>query len=86
MEKLNPRLTEFRRIDSNDDDQVTFSEFLLGDRSYIEEQSRYFHGLDLNGDGRVTRKEFEDYFRKRDEERERRREQSQGFFKQLVSE
>lgn len=49
-------IAEFRRIDSNDDDQVTFSEFLLGDRSYIEEQSRYFHGLDLNGDGRVTRK------------------------------
>ncbi|KAI6210412.1 EF-hand domain and EF-hand domain pair-containing protein [Aphelenchoides besseyi] len=83
MEFLNPRLTEFRRIDSNGDNSLTFSEFLLSDRPFIESQSRYFHELDANGDGRVTREEFEMYFKKRDDDRQRI--QTDSFFKQLKS-
>ncbi|KAI6242510.1 EF-hand domain and EF-hand domain pair-containing protein [Aphelenchoides fujianensis] len=85
MEFLNPRLTEFRRIDANNDQSLTFSEFLLSDRPFIESQSRYFHELDANGDGRVTREEFEAYFKKRDDESHRQRIQTDSFFKQLVS-
>lgn len=46
-------ILEFKRIDTNNDDQLSFSELLLGDRPYMEAQSRRFHKLDLNSDGRV---------------------------------
>ncbi|KAI6171592.1 EF-hand domain and EF-hand domain pair-containing protein [Aphelenchoides bicaudatus] len=83
MEFLNPRLTEFRRIDTNNDNALTFGEFLLSDRSFVESQSRYFHDLDQNGDGRVTRDEFEQFFKHRDDEHHRQRVQTDQFFKQL---
>ncbi|KAL3095624.1 hypothetical protein niasHT_024450 [Heterodera trifolii] len=86
MELLNPRLTEFRRIDSSGDDQITFSEFLLSDRPWMETMSRRFHSIDGNSDGKVSRKEFEGYFRGKDEEQERQRnhgQQGDNFFKQL---
>ncbi|KAI3414203.1 hypothetical protein GPALN_011660 [Globodera pallida] len=84
MELLNPRLTEFRRIDSSGDDQITFSEFLLSDRPWMETISRRFHSIDANSDGKVTRKEFETFFRGKDEEQDRQRNhQADGFFKQL---
>uniref|UniRef100_A0A914GYP0 EF-hand domain-containing protein n=1 Tax=Globodera rostochiensis TaxID=31243 RepID=A0A914GYP0_GLORO len=85
MELLNPRLTEFRRIDSSGDDQITFSEFLLSDRPWMETISRRFHSIDANSDGKVTRKEFETFFRGKDEEQDRQRNhQADGFFKQLT--
>ncbi|CAD5218978.1 unnamed protein product [Bursaphelenchus okinawaensis] len=84
MEKLNPRLSEFLRIDSNNDNQLTFSEFILSDRPFIESQSRYFHELDLNNDGRITRGEFENYFRKHDEEERQQRIQTDQFLKNLL--
>ncbi|CAD5226720.1 unnamed protein product [Bursaphelenchus xylophilus] len=83
MEKLNPRLSEFLRIDTNSDNQLTFSEFILSDRPFIESQSRYFHELDLNNDGRITRNEFENYFKKHDEEERQQRIQTDQFFKNL---
>uniref|UniRef100_A0A914YGQ1 EF-hand domain-containing protein n=1 Tax=Panagrolaimus superbus TaxID=310955 RepID=A0A914YGQ1_9BILA len=81
MDSLNPRLTEFRRIDSNSDNSLTFTEFLLGDRPYLEAQSRNFHNLDTNSDGRVSREEFENFYRDQDETHRRLR--NDGFFKQL---
>ncbi|TMS37790.1 hypothetical protein L596_004650 [Steinernema carpocapsae] len=83
MDRFNPRLNEFRRIDSNGDEKLTFTEFLLGDRPYIEAQSRNFHKHDLNGDGVVTREEFEGYYRRQDEEQREREIQADNFFKQL---
>lgn len=41
--------SEFRRIDSNGDQQITFAEFILADRPYIEDKSRLYHKQDLNG-------------------------------------
>uniref|UniRef100_A0A7E4V4I2 EF-hand domain-containing protein n=1 Tax=Panagrellus redivivus TaxID=6233 RepID=A0A7E4V4I2_PANRE len=81
MENLNPRLTEFRRIDANSDNFVTFTEFLLGDRPYLEAQSRNFHNLDSNADGRVSRDEFEAFYKEQDDSRNRIH--TDGFFKQL---
>ncbi|KAK0398207.1 hypothetical protein QR680_002476 [Steinernema hermaphroditum] len=83
MDRFNPRLNEFRRIDSNGDEKLTFTEFLLGDRPYIEAQSRNFHKHDLNGDGVVTREEFEGYYRRQEEEQRQRDIQADNFFKQL---
>lgn len=40
---------EFLRIDSNEDQQITFAEFILGDTEYIREQSKNFHRFDTNG-------------------------------------
>ncbi|CAI5448628.1 unnamed protein product [Caenorhabditis angaria] len=73
IDKTDPNTKEFKRIDTNSDDQLTFTEFLLSDRSYLEHQSRRFHGFDLNGDGIVTKKEYEDYH-KRIEKHKRRNE------------
>uniref|UniRef100_A0AC34QGX7 Histone-lysine N-methyltransferase n=1 Tax=Panagrolaimus sp. JU765 TaxID=591449 RepID=A0AC34QGX7_9BILA len=72
---------EFRRIDTNSDNSLTFTEFLLGDQPYIETQSRNFHNLDANADGRVSREEFEAYYKQQDETHRRLR--ADGFFKQL---
>uniref|UniRef100_A0A915DIJ6 Uncharacterized protein n=1 Tax=Ditylenchus dipsaci TaxID=166011 RepID=A0A915DIJ6_9BILA len=83
MEKLNPRLTEYRRIDSNADDQLSFSEFLLGDRPYIEAQSRRFHQLDGNSNGKVSREEFENFYKEQDDDHRHRRLHHDNFFKQL---
>uniref|UniRef100_A0A1I8AHY0 EF-hand domain-containing protein n=1 Tax=Steinernema glaseri TaxID=37863 RepID=A0A1I8AHY0_9BILA len=84
MDRFNPRLNgKFRRIDSNGDEKLTFTEFLLGDRPYIEAQSRNFHKHDLNGDGVVTREEFEGYYRRQEEEQRQREIQADNFFKQL---
>lgn len=61
---------------------------ILGDRPYMETQSRRFHKLDLNSDGRVTRNEFETYFRNQDRDDEdahhHRRLHADNFFKQIV--
>lgn len=51
----------------------------------MESQSRYFHELDGNNDGRVTRAEFEAYFRKHDENERQQRVQTDQFFRNLVS-
>lgn len=51
---------------------------------WLETMSRRFHSVDANSDGRVTRKEFETFFRGKDEEMERHRNQADNFFKQLV--
>lgn len=59
IENLNPRITEFRRIDTSNDGSLSFTEFIMGDRQYIEEQSRRFHQLDRNADGVISRKEYE---------------------------
>uniref|UniRef100_A0A0N4ZHR1 EF-hand domain-containing protein n=1 Tax=Parastrongyloides trichosuri TaxID=131310 RepID=A0A0N4ZHR1_PARTI len=83
MESLNPRLKEFRRIDQNKDDKLTFTEYLLGDRNYLEQQSRNFHNLDMNGDGEVNRDEFNSYFKKQDENRKIQALQADNFFKQF---
>nr|CAD2174683.1 unnamed protein product [Meloidogyne enterolobii] len=83
MEMLNPRLTEFRRMDANNDDQISFSEFLLSDRPWMETLSRRYHQLDGNSDGRVSRKEFETFFKSRDDAADKERSQADNFFKQL---
>uniref|UniRef100_A0AC35U7K5 EF-hand domain-containing protein n=1 Tax=Rhabditophanes sp. KR3021 TaxID=114890 RepID=A0AC35U7K5_9BILA len=83
MESLNPRLKEFRRIDQNKDDRLTFTEYLLGDRSYLEQQSRNYHNLDTNADGTVTREEFITFFKKQDEVRKIQALQADNFFKQF---
>lgn len=51
----------------------------------MEQMSRKFHSIDQNSDGRLTRREFDTFFRGRDEEQERERIQADTFFKQLVS-
>uniref|UniRef100_A0AAF5PH11 EF-hand domain-containing protein n=1 Tax=Wuchereria bancrofti TaxID=6293 RepID=A0AAF5PH11_WUCBA len=82
---FSPRFDEFRRIDANGDQQITFAEFILADRPYIEDKSRLYHKQDLNGDGIVSKNEFVSYYRKKEEERRLREEQAENFFKQLVS-
>lgn len=72
-------------MDTNNDNALTFGEFLLSDRPFVESQSRYFHELDQNGDGRVSREEFERYFKQMDDEHHRQRIQTDKFFKDLVS-
>ncbi|KAI1726575.1 hypothetical protein DdX_03297 [Ditylenchus destructor] len=83
VENLDPHITEFRRVDGNNDESLSFSEFLLGDRPYIETQSRRFHQLDKDGNGRVTRKEYEDFFKDQDEHRHHRLHRD-DFFKQIA--
>ncbi|KAL3982056.1 EF-hand domain pair family protein [Acanthocheilonema viteae] len=80
---FSPRFDEFRRIDTNGDQQITFAEFILADRPYIEDKSRLYHKQDLNGDGIVSKSEFASYYRKREEERRLREQQAENFFKQL---
>uniref|UniRef100_A0A0R3RMB7 EF-hand domain-containing protein n=1 Tax=Elaeophora elaphi TaxID=1147741 RepID=A0A0R3RMB7_9BILA len=79
---FSPRFDEFRRIDANGDHQITFAEFILADRPYIEDKSRLYHRQDLNGDGIVSKNEFASYYRKK-EERRLREQQAENFFKQL---
>ncbi|UMM30184.1 hypothetical protein L5515_012169 [Caenorhabditis briggsae] len=71
IDKTDPNVKEFQRIDSNKDGQLTFTEFLLSDRPFLEHQSRRFHGFDMNGDGVVTKKEFKDYFKKLEKHKRR---------------
>ena len=78
-------ILEFRRIDTNGDSALSFTEFLLADRSFIEAQSRAYHDFDLNGDNRVTRDEFEAFHKRRDDDSRRQRLQSDQFFRQFVS-
>uniref|UniRef100_A0A915LRE7 EF-hand domain-containing protein n=1 Tax=Meloidogyne javanica TaxID=6303 RepID=A0A915LRE7_MELJA len=75
---------EFRRMDANNDDQISFSEFLLSDRPWMETLSRRYHQLDGNSDGRVSRKEFETFFKSRDDAADKERSQADNFFKQLT--
>ncbi|OZC09895.1 hypothetical protein X798_03001 [Onchocerca flexuosa] len=82
-EDFSPRFDEFRRIDANGDQQITFAEFILADRPYIEDKSRLYHKQDLNGDGIVSKNEFASYYRKREEERRLREQQAENFFKHL---
>ncbi|KAF7635707.1 EF-hand domain-containing protein [Meloidogyne graminicola] len=84
MEMLNPHLTEFRRMDANNDDQISFSEFLQSDRPWMETLSRRYHQLDGNSDGKVSRKEFETFFKAKDEAADKERLQNDNFFKQLT--
>jgi len=51
----------------------------------METLSRRYHQMDLNSDGRVTRKEFEKFFRNKEDEQEKQRTQADNFFKQLVN-
>ncbi|VDN17603.1 unnamed protein product [Gongylonema pulchrum] len=80
---ISPRLDEFRRIDANGDQRITFAEFILADRPYIEDKSRLYHKQDLNGDGVVSKDEFSAYSRKKEEERRLREQQAENFFRQL---
>jgi len=83
MENLNPRLVEFKRIDSNNDNQISFAEFLMEDRQYIEDRSRNFHQFDKNADGLVSLKEFESYPRGNEYEEHGRPNYADNFFRQL---
>ncbi|KAE9419832.1 hypothetical protein Angca_002018, partial [Angiostrongylus cantonensis] len=62
---------EFRRLDKDGDEQITFTEFILGDQHYIEMQSAAFHKLDEDGDGVVSRGEYDSYYKKFDDDRRR---------------
>ncbi|CAJ0931471.1 unnamed protein product, partial [Mesorhabditis belari] len=62
IDRFNPQLTEFRRMDTSGDEKVTFTEFLLSDKDYIEARSREFHSYDKNKDGVISRVEWEAYF------------------------
>lgn len=50
----------------------------------METLSRRYHQLDGNSDGKVSRKEFETFFRSKDEAVDKERTQADNFFKQLV--
>ncbi|VDK57179.1 unnamed protein product [Cylicostephanus goldi] len=50
LDRINPRTKEFRRMDTDGDERVSFTEFLLADTRYIEKQSTKFHKLDENGE------------------------------------
>jgi len=50
----------------------------------METLSRRYHQLDGNSDGRVSRKEFETFFKSRDDAADKERSQADNFFKQLV--
>ncbi|CAK5122568.1 unnamed protein product [Meloidogyne enterolobii] len=50
----------------------------------METLSRRYHQLDGNSDGRVSRKEFETFFKSRDDAADKERSQADNFFKQLT--
>lgn len=65
-------------------DLIDFRLILWSKGPWMETMSRRFHTIDANSDGRVTRREYDAFFRGRDEEQERQRNQADNFFKQLV--
>ncbi|KAK6053017.1 EF hand [Cooperia oncophora] len=84
FDKINPRANEFRRLDTDGDEQITFTEFILGDHQYIEKQSAAFHKLDEDGDGVVSRGEYDTYYKRMDDERRRNDMERERFFEGLV--
>ncbi|KAK5967709.1 EF hand [Trichostrongylus colubriformis] len=83
FDKINPRANEFRRLDTDGDEQITFTEFILGDHRYIERQSAAFHKLDEDGDGVVSRGEYDAYYKRIDDERRRNDMERERFFEGL---
>uniref|UniRef100_A0A158PC47 EF-hand domain-containing protein n=1 Tax=Angiostrongylus cantonensis TaxID=6313 RepID=A0A158PC47_ANGCA len=83
FDKINPRANEFRRLDKDGDEQITFTEFILGDQHYIEMQSAAFHKLDEDGDGVVSRGEYDSYYKKFDDDRRRSDIERDRFFERL---
>ncbi|PIO61613.1 EF hand, partial [Teladorsagia circumcincta] len=79
-----PKL-KFRRLDTDGDEQITFTEFILGDHHYIERQSAAFHKLDEDGDGVVSRGEYDAYYKRIDDERRRNDMERERFFEGLKS-
>ncbi|KAK6026043.1 EF hand [Ostertagia ostertagi] len=84
FDKINPRANEFRRLDTDGDEQISFTEFILGDHHYIERQSAAFHKLDEDGDGVVSRGEYDAYYKRIDDERRRNDMERERFFEGLV--
>ncbi|KAL6737748.1 hypothetical protein Aduo_011364 [Ancylostoma duodenale] len=80
FDKINPRANEFRRLDSDGDEQITFTEFVLGDTRYIERQSAAFHKLDEDGDGIVSRAEYDAFYKRLDDDRRRHDFDRDNFF------
>ncbi|VDP01597.1 unnamed protein product [Heligmosomoides polygyrus] len=75
---------KFRRLDTDGDEQITFTEFILGDHHYIERQSAAFHKLDDDGDGVVSRGEYDAYYKKIDDDHRHNDMDRDRFFEGLV--
>ncbi|CAJ0604501.1 unnamed protein product [Cylicocyclus nassatus] len=80
LDRINPLTKEFRRMDSDGDERVSFTEFLLADTRYIEKQSTKFHKLDENGDGLVSLPEYEAFYKRVDDNRRRKAKDRERFF------
>ncbi|KAJ1367867.1 hypothetical protein KIN20_028876 [Parelaphostrongylus tenuis] len=83
FDKINPRANEFRRLDTDGNERITFTEFILGDHYYIERQSAAFHKLDEDGDGVVSRGEYDAYYKKVDDDRRRSDIDHDRFFERI---
>ncbi|KHJ76912.1 EF hand, partial [Oesophagostomum dentatum] len=53
---------KFLRADKNRDKKLDFSEFLYTELPYVEAKRREFKMLDKNGDGFVSKKEYNDHY------------------------
>ncbi|VDL81368.1 unnamed protein product [Nippostrongylus brasiliensis] len=84
FDKINPRANEFRRLDTDGDERISFTEFILGDRRYIERQSAAFHKLDEDGNGVVSRAEYDAYYKRIDDDRRRNNVDRERFFEGLA--
>ncbi|PAV85727.1 hypothetical protein WR25_17865 [Diploscapter pachys] len=62
---------------------VTFTEFILADRPYIERKSNIFHMFDKNQDNLITQEEFQSHYKKMDDDRRTRDFDRADFFRRL---
>ncbi|KAK6752119.1 hypothetical protein RB195_003500 [Necator americanus] len=83
FDKINPRANEFRRLDTDGNEQISFTEFILGDTHYIERKSAAFHKLDEDGDGVVSRAEYDAFYKRVDDEHRRDEIDRDSFFEAL---
>ncbi|CAD5211466.1 unnamed protein product [Bursaphelenchus okinawaensis] len=57
----------FARSDTDNDEKLSFNQFLLTDLPYVQLKQDEFNNLDTDHDGFVTRKEYEQHYQKEKE-------------------
>uniref|UniRef100_A0A915NMT4 EF-hand domain-containing protein n=1 Tax=Meloidogyne floridensis TaxID=298350 RepID=A0A915NMT4_9BILA len=60
----------FARMDSDGDNMITLQDYMNRDRYYVESVKAEFNDIDTNGDGMVSKHEFDAFVRRLDEQRE----------------
>ncbi|KAL7073283.1 hypothetical protein ACQ4LE_007341 [Meloidogyne hapla] len=60
----------FARMDSDGDNMISLQDYMNRDRYYVESVRAEFNDIDTNGDGMVSKHEFDAFVRRLDEQRE----------------